>query len=340
MSENLKKIEERIVERLKRAGRVLIAAHVNPDGDSIGSQLAMAYLCRQLGSSPAIINHDPALPKYAFLSGADDIIEYASAEIEEKFDLAVLLEAPELTRIGDVEKLLTPDCEIINIDHHHDNGKYGAIDYVDESVSAVGIQVYRLFGAARVKVTSAVAEAIFTCILTDTGRFRFSSTNAEAMRVCGEMLELGADPKKISDALYASYSESQLRMLGELLAGMEINHDGESCLLIQDGELRERYSDGQPEIESLSDYTIYTRGVKIGALLRELEKDRTKISLRCHDPFDVSKIAKRYGGGGHRNAAGCIVSKPLADAKDEIKALIGEALNRESDERDERVSAG
>jgi phosphoesterase RecJ-like protein len=194
-----------------------------------------------------------------------------------------------------------------------------------------------------VKVTRAVAEAVFTCILTDTGRFRFSNTNVEAMRLCGELLELGADPKAISDALYASYSEAQLRMLGELLAGMEIHHDGASCLLIQNQDIRTRYSDGHPEIESLSDYTIYTRGVKIGALLREIDEERTKVSLRCHDPYDVSAIAEKYGGGGHRNAAGCVIDKPLTEARNEIIKLIEDALNEvpnESDEQDERVSAG
>jgi phosphoesterase RecJ-like protein len=159
------------------------------------------------------------------------------------------------------------------------------------------------------------------------------------MRVCAELLDLGADPKMIGDSLYATYSEAQLRMLGELLSRMEIFHDGGCCVLVQDHEIRKRHNDGNPEIESLADYTIYTEGVKIGALLRELGENRTKVSLRCHDPFDVSKIAKKFGGGGHRNAAGCNFDKPLTEAKREIVELIGKALREVKDERDERVSA-
>ncbi len=328
MRSTLTTIEAQIIERIKRADRFLIAAHVNPDGDSIGSQLALAHLSRELGAKPEIISHDPAFPKYAFLEGAEKIVVYDDARDTSGFDFAVLLEAPELRRIGDVQNLLSDNCEIINIDHHQDNEEYGAINLVDLDVAAVGILIYRLFHAAGVEVTRGVAESLFTCILTDTGRFRFGSTNSEAMRVCAELLELGADPKKISDALYASYSESQLRMLGELLAAMEIHHGGESCLLVQGHDMRTRLVDGHPEMESLSDYTIYTRGVKIGALIRELSANRTKVSLRSHDPYDVSAIARAFGGGGHRNAAGCVLDVPLEQAREALLRKIEEALQR------------
>ena len=243
-----------------------------------------------------------------------------------KFDFAVILEAPDIERIGNVQSLM-PGVEVINIDHHRGNSMHGEINWLDESVAAVGIMVYELFLAAQVAIDRDVADELFTAILTDTGRFRFGSTNPQAMRVCADLLEKGASTKKISDALYATYEANQLRMLGELLMNMEIHHDGRSCLLISNRDLREKYGKNPDEMEGLSEFSLYTAGVKIGALLREIEPNRTKVSLRCHEDYDVAAIAAVYGGGGHRNAAGCNINLPFAQAREQIITQIGKALD-------------
>jgi phosphoesterase RecJ-like protein len=326
MTQSRNSIIASILERFRRGGNVLIVSHISPDGDSIGSQLALSELVRKLGCNPTIVNHDTAFPKYAFLTKHGQVNVYSPEETYPKFDFAVILEAPDLDRIGNVRKLLVPGCEILNIDHHPGNTQYGNLNLVDESVAAVGILVYELFQAAGVAIDSDIADELFTAILTDTGRFRFGSTNPQAMRVCAGLLENGASTKKISDALYASYAANQLRMLGELLANMELHHDGKSCLLLSDQRIRAKYVNGADEMEGLSEYTLFTTGVKIGALLREVEAGRTKISLRCHEDFDVAAIAAVHGGGGHRNAAGCTIALPFLEAKSRILEQIGEAL--------------
>lgn len=317
-----------IIARMKQGGKVLIVSHISPDGDSIGSQLALYELVKRLSCEPTIVNHDSAFPKYAFLGKHSHVNVYADSNYYPRFDFVVILEAPDLDRIGNVRKLLQPGYEIINIDHHRGNTMYGSINWVDESVAAVGIMVYELFRAADVPIDSDVADELFTAILTDTGRFRFGSTNPEAMRVCADLLEQGASTKKISDALYASYESNQLRMLGELLANMELHHSGQSCLLLSDKVIREKYVNGSDELEGLSEYSLYTKGVKIGALLREVEPTRTKVSLRCHEDYDVAEIAAVHGGGGHRNAAGCTVALPFAEAKQRVLDQIRKALGR------------
>ncbi len=326
MTANRNSLINSIIGRMKQGGKVLIVSHISPDGDSIGSQLALYELVRRLGCDPMIINHDSAFPKYAFLGKHTAVNVYDAGTSYPEFDFAVILESPDLDRIGNVHNLLSPASEVINIDHHRGNTMYGTINWVDESVAAVGIMVYELFKTAGVQIDSDVADELFTAILTDTGRFRFGSTNPQAMRVCADLLEQGASTKKISDALYATYESSQLRMLGELLATMELHHNGQSCLLLSDKAIRDKYINGSDELEGLSEYSLYTKGVKIGALLRETEPNRTKVSLRCHEDYDVAAIAAAYGGGGHRNAAGCTVMLPFAQAKERVLAQIRGAL--------------
>lgn len=273
-----------------------------------------------------IVNHDSAFPKYAFLKRHQLINVYNADGNYPRFDLALLLEAPVVDRIGDVQKAIPKDCFVINIDHHQDNTAHGGINYVDESAAATGMMIFQLFEDAGVPLTVDNADELFTAILTDTGRFRFPNTTPHAMRICASLLEQGASPRKISDALYACYQESQLRLLGELITSMEIRHDGRTCLLTSDSRLREKYADGSDEMEGLADYTLFTCGSEVGVLLREIEEKRIKVSLRSSSYFDVAALAKRHGGGGHRNAAGCYIHQPLPEAKATLLQEIGEAL--------------
>jgi phosphoesterase RecJ-like protein len=321
-----KTIPSEIVGRLRQGGRVLISSHVSPDGDSIGSQLAMYDLCKLCNCEPMIVNHDSAVPRYLFLAKHGLVDVYSTDKTYPRFDCAVLLEAPEISRIGDVQKLLHPDCFVINIDHHADNVGYGQINYVNAKAEAVGMLVYDLFHEAGLPITRDNADELFTAILTDTGRFRFSNTTSAAMRLAADLLDVGANPKRIGDALYACYSEQQMRLIGELMASMEIHHNGRTCLLLSDRRLRDKHRGDADEVEGLVDYSLYTCGVKVGALLRELEPNRTKISLRSHGEVDVSAIARVHGGGGHHNAAGCHLNYHFTQAKSILLEQIEKAL--------------
>lgn len=323
---NRSSIIAQILDRFRRGGNALIVSHVSPDGDSIGSQLAAYDLLKALGCTPMIVNQDPAFPKYSFLEKHPLVNVHDRSKTYPQFDFALILEAPDLERIGTVRELLNPKCEILNVDHHPGNTNYGHINLVDQSVAAVGILVYEFFAAAGVELNKNNANELFTCILTDTGRFRFGSTNPEAMHISAELIKKGASTKQIADSLYATFGENQLRMLGEMLASMELHHNGQSCLMLADKNLRAKYLNGMDEMEGLSEYTLYTNGVKIGALLREVEVNRTKVSLRCQEQYDVAAIAAVHGGGGHRNAAGCHINLPFAQAKTRLLDQITEAL--------------
>lgn len=305
---------------------MLIASHVNPDGDSIGSQLAMYDFCRALGAEPSIVSNDPITTRYRFLSRCDLIGTYDKETSYSRFDTAVVLEATDLGRIGDVQDLIDPECTIVNIDHHTGNSGYGALNLLDETASAAGILVYHLFQEAGIELSDNNALELLTAIITDTGRFCFTNTSAEALQISARLIEAGASPKQICDAVYSGYSEDQVRLLGELIAGMELHHDGRTCILVCDRATCSKYAEDAAEMEGLVNYALFTEGVQVGILLREIEKEVTKVSLRSSDSFDVGSLARRYLGGGHPNAAGCYINKPIRQARTELLKQIAQEL--------------
>jgi phosphoesterase RecJ-like protein len=321
-----KEIRAEIIERIRRGGKVLIASHVNPDGDSIGSQLALYDLCHQLGAQPTIVSHDQVTSRYRFLSKYDLLEAYQKEKTYQDFDFAIVLEATELDRIGQVKKLLKPDTQIINIDHHPGNPAYGNINLIDESAAAAGVMIYLLFQEAGVEVSRDNADELFTAIVTDTGRFCFPNSNAEALEISARLIEAGAAPKSICEHLYSQYSEDQVRLLGELISHMELHHAGKTCFLVCSREVCSKYAPDASDMDGLVNYSLYTAGVQVGVLLREIEEKVTKVSLRSSDKIDVGALARRFNGGGHVNAAGCNIKLPLPEARAELLKNIGELV--------------
>ncbi len=321
-----KEIRGEIIKRIRRGGKVLIASHVNPDGDSIGSQLALYDLCRHLGADPTIVSHDQVPVKYRFFNKYDLLETYQKDRTYPDFDFAIVIEGTELDRIGTVQKLLKPDMEIINVDHHPGNPAYGSINLIDESAAAAGVMIYRLFQDAGVNISSDNANELFTAIITDTGRFCFPNSNAEAMEISARLIEAGATPKSLCEQLYTQYSEDQVRLLGELISHMELHHDGKTCFLVCSKAICSKYAPDASEMDGLVNYSLYTAGVQVGVLLREIEEKVTKVSLRSSDKVDVGALARRYNGGGHVNAAGCNIRLPLPEAHAELLKSIEELL--------------
>ncbi|UCC45831.1 MAG: hypothetical protein JSU65_08600 [Candidatus Zixiibacteriota bacterium] len=178
--------------------------------------------------------------------------------------------------------------------------------------------VYEYFCHVGFKIEEPIAELLFTAIMTDTGRFRFGSTTRRTLEIAGELIEAGADPRKTCDQVYFSLSPAAMRLMGKVLDGIEFVQDNKFCLLKLTRDMLEQTGAQPSEAEGLVDYTLFARGVKAGALLRAVDDNCTKLSLRSQDGIDVASIASRYGGGGHAAAAGCIMKLPLQEARDEI----------------------
>jgi phosphoesterase RecJ-like protein len=261
------------------------------------------------------VNQGKMPNKYRFLDPKGVIREAIEPLPDFMPDVAFVVECPSLRRIGCVQQLLGPDTVIVNIDHHPKNEKFGQINWLDAKASAVGEMIYDFLVASRFKITRPVAEALYTAILTDTGRFRYSSTKPKTLEICARLMQLGADPQKITEEVYYRIAPADLRLVARVLEGMELHEGGQVCFLSIDDRLLASTGARFEDTEGIVDYSLYLREVKVGVLFKELSPFKTKVSLRSQNGIDISPVAKAFGGGGHPNASGCALSLPLPEAK-------------------------
>lgn len=316
-----------IIESVKKARRILVTSHLDPDGDSIGSQLALNDWLKGLGKEVRIINQGKIPSKYLFLDEERAIEDFDPAKnIDWTADLIFVLECPTLERTGEVKKLLKEGTKVINIDHHPDNSFFGDISYVDTQACALGEIIYELLTSAGYHLDKRIATQLYAAILTDTGRFRFSNTTPEALRIGAELIALGANPKEINNQIYYNNSNASLKLLGFLLLNLGIYADGKISSLVIDQQTLEELKVSKEDTEGFVDYTLFLKGAEVGVLFTQKNDSKTKVSLRSQNSFDVSALARTFGGGGHRNAAGCTVNQDLNSTKELILKKIEEEL--------------
>lgn len=302
-----------ITAELERASRVLLLGHMDPDGDSAGSILALA---EALADKQVYCFSEGALPsRYRFLDPAGTL----KSDIDPGFkaDVAVTIESPALDRLGRGVSMLE-GARVINIDHHRDNARYGDINWVDTDAAALGELAYELLVAWGRPVTPTMATSLYTAILTDTGRFRFKGTTARTLAIASELVKLGADPSEITRQIYFGLPFSYLQLLRSALDGMEQGAGGKLLAFTLLPEHFERAGASQQDAEGIIDFTLVSDQVRIGMLFKQMAPGQVKVSMRSQNGVDVGTLAAQYGGGGHKNAAGCTVKGLLPDVKLEI----------------------
>jgi len=312
---------------------VLITSHIDPDGDSIGSQLALAYLVEKRKKSCRIINQGDLPYKYAFLDPKGNIESIqASGNLKDgkvEADLVLVLDCTSTSRMGEVAGIIPSQAAVVNIDHHADNENFGTLNYVDPQASAVGEMVFWLIKAAEVPILQEVATGLYAAILTDTGRFKFSNTSASCLRACAELIEKGADPRSITNRIYFNHSLAFLKLLGTVLSSPQMTEDNRVCAMTLRRKTLADLGIDPKEIEGLVNYSLFLQGVEIGLLFTEKSDQSTKVNLRSQNQFDVARVAKHFGGGGHRNAAGCILPLGLEQAKKTVFKQVQRILKHE-----------
>jgi phosphoesterase RecJ-like protein len=313
---------QKIERALTTADSVLVVSHIDPDGDAIGTQLAFGRYLKQLGRKVALVRDSVIPDKYRFLPDIDQILPLAKVKDAAIFDTVLVLECPHADRSGGAVKYLEAASTIINIDHHPGNVLEAAIDWVDTGRSSVGEMAYDYFEAVGFAIDAEMATQLFTAILTDTGRFRFESTTPHALVVAAALVRAGADPRQISDRVYFDQEPELLALLSLVLATAEFHGDGRICLLTLTRKMLQETGANLANTEGLVDYSLYARGVQVGALLREIDKDNTKISLRSRNGRWVDAVANGLNGGGHPNAAGCRMNLPHKEAALELVRLL------------------
>lgn len=303
----------RIADEIKKKRVFAITAHVSPEGDALGSELALAIALRQLGKEASVINFDPVPRQLRFLPH-DKVIK-DKKEIEGSFDALFVLDCGDIERTNLFKDAPPSVPLVINIDHHLTNKKFGHINWVEESAAATGELIYYLIERLGLRITPDIAICLYTTLLTETGNFNYSNTSSKVLRIAADLVEAGADPWKIAVSL-GENSPERLRLLGELLINIEKSRDGKIAWFTITNELFERTKTSAEDTENLVNYPRSLLGVEVALLFREVSPDSFKISLRSNGVVNVAEIATKFAGGGHKYAAGCLVKGRLDAVKD------------------------
>lgn len=313
------KIEEPIsalLAQLRSYPRFLITSHARPDGDAIGSVLAMAELLEQTGAQCIIVLADELPIIYRTMPNVDRILFSKDArEVEPDLRTpAVVLECDGIPRTGLAGLEGRP---LINIDHHASGRPFGMANWIDEDACAVAAMVYRLALAANVEITSSMATCLYTAIISDTGSFTYSTTTAETFAIAHDLSARGASPSQIARDIYFSNPESKIRLLGTALSNLKT--DGPVAWSWVTTHDMDRAGAGAEDCEGVVNYLISIAGVESAVFLRELPfADQYRLSIRSKGKIDVAQIAESFGGGGHRSASGCTLDGPLKTATERI----------------------
>jgi len=314
----------------------ILTTHVNPDGDGLGSEVALRRFFSEKGKTAQIVNPAPIPEMYKFLDQGGALQVYRPEVHDEEFfrDKTVFsLDNSSLKRMGQLGRVVeAAGRPIVCLDHHTYEGGLPGLYYVDRKASATGELVYKLIKGLGGTIDRVVAEAIYVAILTDTGGFRFPNTTAESFRIASELVGVGISPAHIYNLLYEMNRPSKLRLMGLALKNLEIYADGRIALLAVTADMIDSVGAERVDVDGLVEVLRTIKGVELGVLLLELPGNRVKASLRSKWDLDVHELASLFGGGGHPRAAGFVVPGTLEEVKRELLGKSVELLTgREED---------
>jgi phosphoesterase RecJ-like protein len=310
-----------VVELIERKNRFLITSHVRPDGDGIGSGLALYWVLCNLGKDAAVILRDRVPSAYKALPGADRI--KVQSDVIGLYDAAFVIECSDVDRPGlpNLKNLL-----VVNIDHHSTTRPFGHINWIDPTAGAVGEMIYNLSKALGVEVTREIAECIYTALLTDTGSFHFSNTTERTLKIASELVRRGANPARISQALFYSNPFSKVRLLGLVLSTIERDDSGRIAWIRMDQSMLREAGACEEDSDGIVNHPLSIAEVEAVAFFKELSPGIYRVSLRSKGKHNVARVAEEFGGGGHRNAAGCRIEGHFEEVKGMVIGRLKSAL--------------
>lgn len=317
---------QEIINIFETKDNFLLTSHTDPDGDSVGSVIGLANFLKSLGKKVVMFNEGHLPERYKFLD-PDGRINFEPLDPDFKPEIVVILECPEIGRIGFVQDFITDGMMIVNIDHHPKNTRYGDINYIDESACAVAEVLFQIIRSNNHEIAPAVAEPFYAAIASDTGRFKFTNTDSKCFRVASELVKAGANPKAIADKIFSSHRPGTIKLLGKLLEKLELYNNGKICVLKLKLKDLEQYGVEVADTEGIIDYSLVIAGVKVGILFKEKDESTVKVGLRSQNGIDISKYARSKGGGGHVNAAGFTVNESFEEAVNVVISEVAKFLN-------------
>ncbi len=311
-----------VVELIENKHNFAITTHARPDGDGIGSSLGLCWLLRSLGKEAEVIVSDGIPATYHTLPGADEIIHVA--EMIGKYDAVFVIECSDIERPGikNLDQQFT-----VNIDHHTTCEHFGTINWIDPTASAVGEMIYNLCKAIGGRISREIAECLYMALVTDTGSFHFPNTTDRTLKVASELVKAGVKPAKISEAVYNSYPWSRIELMSKVLATVKRDASGRVAWMRQTLEMRESSGMSDGDNNGFVNIPLAAKEIVASIYMREVRPQFYRVSLRSKGDINVARIAEKFGGGGHKNAAGLRIEGDWNECERKIVAAVIESVN-------------
>jgi phosphoesterase RecJ-like protein len=314
---------QEISQALREHQRIAVLSHVRPDGDALGSQLALALSLQQIGKDVLVWNEDGMLEKYSFLPRAELISKPPSNA--QDVDLAVALDTAIQNRLGTAAQAIRSAKLWINIDHHQSNPRYGDLVHIDPTAPATGQILFELITSQKLPLDHDIAENLYVAISTDTGSFQYPNTTARTFEIAAELVRVGLDVGAISQQLYENFPRRRVELLRELLRTMHFEGGGRVASFSLDLKTAAELGVIPEDNEGLIDHIRAIRGVQVAVFFEELADGKVRVSMRSKsEDVDVCAICEKFGGGGHKLAAGARIRGSLPDVE---KRVVKEICN-------------
>jgi phosphoesterase RecJ-like protein len=302
-----------VADAIARGRRFVLSSHARPDGDAIGSQLAMAFALDALGKEVTIVNRDPVPGPLAAFPGTARIV--VADRVDETFDAAIIMECSSLDRTGVSGLERSP---VINVDHHQGNTAYGAVNWFDPAAAACAEMVFDVIVELGVPMSREIATHLYVGILTDTGSFHYSGTSARTFDIARRLVEAGVEPATVARTVFDSNTLGRLKLFGAVLSAIELEHGGRLAVMNVDHAMARAAGGTYDDTEGLINLPLTAREIQAVVFFKVTDTGDVRVSMRSKYEVDVRRVASEFGGGGHKNASGFTVSGPLSAVRDRI----------------------
>jgi bifunctional oligoribonuclease and PAP phosphatase NrnA len=310
-----------VTELIETHQSFAITSHIRPDGDGLGSSLALNWILRSLHKDAEVVIHDPVPHAYLKLPGADEV--RVLPDLDRNYDAVFVIECSDLTRPG-LPRL--KDQFVVNIDHHTTTELFGNLNWIDSTAAAVGEMIYNLARAMGVQIKSELASCIYAALLTDTGSFHFSNTTERTFKIASELVRCGAQPAKLSQAIFYQYPYAKIKLTGAVLSTLQCDESGKIAWIQMTHQAMQESGATEEDTDGIITYPLTIGEVEAAAFFRELSNSTYRVSLRSKNRVNVAAVAEQFGGGGHKNAAGFTLMASYDDLSQQVLSKLKDAV--------------
>lgn len=316
-----------ILNLLRGSQKIIILPHILPDGDTLGSSLALKRTLEILGKKALILIDDEIPSNLNFMINHNSIMSTKTfLSLDFKPDLIVTIDTSDIERLGDRRELLDLNDEILNIDHHKTNMNFGKYNLVDSNASSCGEIIYKIINDLEIELDKDISTYLYVSLSTDTGSFKYSNTTPKTLRIAADLLEKGIDSTFIVTMLYQNKPMNKIKLLSDALNTLEIHYNGKLAMIHVTNKMFEENNISPSNSDGIIEYARDIEGVEVAVFLKELSFNEIKVGFRSKYYFDVSLIAGEFNGGGHKKASGCTIFDTMINAKEKIKEKLRNKL--------------